>query len=187
MAEEQNKAKLPLFFGMYPAATKKTGSYVDPPMFEPMDKREDESWVEYYARKKEERKRKPRPRKKTGGWCFAFPDVCFIPGDPPIPFPFPNWGMLADAVMCATTVKVEGKPIVVETSEIPNTKGDEFGTNGGVLSGTFTDKVNFLEYSSKIFVEGKAIVYLTCKTAQNNYNTLGKFVKPAQKKVWVTP
>ena len=54
-------------------------------------------------------------------------------------------------------------------------------------AGTVEDKINFLEYSSKVFVEGKAIVYLGVKTAHNKYNAIGKFDKPAQKKVWVMP
>lgn len=190
MADEQpgqDQQPNPLLLNLRPAATKKTGSYVEPPRFEPMDKRPEESWAEYHERRKKERKRAPRPRKSAGGFCFAFPDICFVPGDPPIPLPFPNWGFLKDAVACIETVLIEGKPIVVESSQLPSTTGDEWGSQGGVLSGTVADRVDFLQYSSKVFVQGKALVYLGCKTAQNNYNMLGKFVKPAQKKVWAAP
>lgn len=51
---------------------------------------------------------------RTGGWCFAFPDICYIPGSPPVPIPVPNIGYLKDAIKCAITVKVENKPMVVE-------------------------------------------------------------------------
>lgn len=185
--DQAEELKKPWFFGMYPAATKKTGSYLEPPVFEPIQKREDESWEAFRAREKKERKRRPRPRKKKGGWCFAFPDICKVPSDPDFLFPFPNMSFLKDAVRCIATVKVEGKPVIVQTSEIPNSTGDEFGRKGGMLSGTVADKTNFLQYSSKVYIKGKAVVYLGCRTAQNNYNTVGKFVKPAQKKVWVAP
>jgi hypothetical protein len=61
------------------------------------------------------------------------------------------------------------------------------GSQGGIRSGTVADRVTFLQHSSKVYVKGKAVVYLTCKTAHNNYNAIGKFIKPGQKKVWVAP
>lgn len=183
-----NEARMrAMMLGMKPAATKKTGSYEGPPPFNPPPRKPEESWAEYHTRRKKEDKRKKRPRKGSGGWCFAFPDICYVPGAPPIPIPFPNIGYLKDAIKCALTVKVENKPMVLETSEIPMTKWDDPGTVGGVVSGVNMNKINFLEYSSKVFVEGKAVVYLGCKTAQNNYNALGKFVKPAQMKAFVKP
>lgn len=184
---QSEELQKPWFFGMYPAATKKTGSYVEPPVLSPIEKRDDESWEAFREREKRERKRRPRPRKGKGGWCFAFPDLCWVPSDPDFLLPFPNMGFLKDAILCIATVKIEGKPVVVQTSQIPSTTGDEMGRKGGLISGTTADRVSFLEYSSKVFIKGKAVVYLGCRTAQNNYNALGKFVKPAQKKVWVAP
>lgn len=187
-APEEKEPDDPLLFVvMYPAATKKTGSYVVPPVFVRPKRRPDETVEQFREREKEERRRLPRPRKKSGGWCFAFPDVCYLPTDPPMPFPFPNWGFLKDAVGCISTVLAEMKPIVVETSEIPFTTGDEPGVRGGVLSGTVASKVTFLEYSSKILITGKSVVYLGCRTAQNNYNIIGKFSAPAQNKIQVAP
>ena len=174
---QSEELKKPWFFGMYPAATKKTGSYVDPPVFEPIEGREDESEEAFFERRKEERRRRPRPRKSQGGWCFAFPDLCWVPGDPSFLLPFPNFGFLKDAIKCIATVKIEGKPVIVQTSEIPKTTGDEFGRKGGLISGTTADKVSFLQYSSKVFVKGKAVVYLGCKTAHNNYNAIGFFTR----------
>ncbi len=187
--DELNTRMAAMRHGMQPAATKKTGSYEDKPLFEPIDKREDETWAEHEQRKQQERKRKrrPRTRKKTGGTCFSFPDLCFLPTVPKVLVPFPNIGYLKDAVKCSVSVMAQNKPIVVETSEIPNTHWDTPGSAGGLISGTVEHKINFLEYSSKVFVEGKAIVYLGVKTAHNKYNAIGKFDKPAQKKVWVMP
>ncbi len=173
-------------FGFKPAATKKTGSFENPPWFAPTPRKDGETDAQYYKRQKEERERAPRKRSGgAGGWCFAFPDVCFIPTDPPIAIPFPNIGYLKDAVNCAMTVMAEGKPLCTEISEIPVTYWDDIGTVGGVCSGTFKQKVQFIEYSSKVFAENKAVPFHGCRTAHNNNNMIGKFNKPGQKKVWV--
>ncbi len=173
-------------YGFKPAATKKTGKFEDPPWCPPPPRKQGEDDAHYYARMKEERERAPRKRSGgAGGWCFAFPDVCYVPGDPPWPFPFPNIGYLKDAVNCATTVFAEGKPLCNETSEIPNTHWDEMGAVGGVSSGTVAQKLQFIEYSSKVFVENKAVPFHGCKTAHNCNNIIGSFNKPGQKKVWV--
>ncbi len=192
MAVEQPKPEeaIPVWvrFGLKPAATKKTGSYEEPPWFVPLPRNEGESEADYAKRMKEERIRAMRPRGGGfGGWCFAFPDICFIPTDPPIAIPFPNIGYLKDAINGTVLVFAEGKPILHEASQIPVTYWDEMGSVGGICSGTFKQKVDFLEYCAKVFVENKAVVYLGAKTAQNNNNIIGKFIKPGQKKLWVKP
>jgi hypothetical protein len=173
-------------FGLKPAATKKTGSYEDPPWVADVPRKPGEDDGQYAKRNKEERERAPRKRSGgAGGWCFAFPDVCYIPTYPsPTPIPFPNIDYLKDAINCTVTVFAEGKPVCHENSEIPITHWDDPGVVGGVCSGTFKQKVRFIEYSSKVFVENKALVFQGCRTTHNNQNIIGKFNKPGQKKVW---
>ena len=106
---------------------------------------------------------------KANGTCLGVPDVCQVPAPPapPIPTPFPNTAMVANATGTSTKVKIENMDVVVETSEIPSSNGDEAGTIGGVVSGTVAQKVVFKLGSSKVKAEGKAMAFLTGVTAHN--------------------
>ena len=129
---------------------------------------------------------------KAGGMCQGVPDVCNVPAPPapPIPTPFPNVGQVASATKTCDKVKIENQDVVVETSEIPNSSGDEAGTLGGVVSGTFAQKVVFKQASSKVKVQGKGLVYQSVTTAHNGANAnapAGVHSAPSQSKVSVTP
>ena len=129
---------------------------------------------------------------KGGGQCFAFPDVCKTPAPPapPIPLPYPNIGMVPNAVKTSTKVKIVGMPAVVETSEIPNSQGDEAGTVGGVVSGRNMDKITFKLGSIMVQIEGKGCAYLTSLTAHNGANAnmpAGNQIAPSQTIVLVGP
>ena len=126
---------------------------------------------------------------KKGGQCFAFPDVCKTPAAPsPLPLPYPNFGFLNQTDKVIEIVLMENKETVVETSQIPSSKGDEAGTLKGVVSNTNMDKVQFKRYSSKVFAKGKKIVFHTAITAQNGSSAnmpAGCHVAPSQMKVFV--
>jgi hypothetical protein len=126
---------------------------------------------------------------KGGGQCFAIPDVCKTPSPGgPVPVPYPNIGMAPQATKTSTKVKIVGQPAVIETTEIPMSKGDEAGTGGGVVSGKNMDKITFKKGSSKVQIEGKGCAYLTCMTAHNGANAnmpAGHQIAPSQAKVLV--
>ena len=128
---------------------------------------------------------------KAGGECLAVPDVCKVPAPPapPVPVPFPNLGQLTSAVETSTKVFVENKPIVVQTSKLPSSSGDEAGTAGGVVSGQTKGEVSFKTASGKVIVEGKKVVLLTATTAHNgsSANAVGVHASPSQAKVIGSP
>lgn len=127
---------------------------------------------------------------KAGGMCFAFPDVCKMPTPVgPIPIPFPNIAMLTQANGCSDKVKFAGAKACTQKSEISVSSGDEVGSVGGVVSGTFKGAASFKNGSGKVFVEGEKAVYLMCMTGQNGSpaNVPGAQIAPSQGKVFVAP
>ncbi len=129
---------------------------------------------------------------KGGGQCFAFPDVCLTPAPPapPIPVPYPNFGMVNQAKKTSTKVKFCGKEAVTMKSEISRSSGDEAGVNKGVMSGTNMDKVAWKMGSSKVKAEGQKVIHLTSMTGQNGMSAnmpAGAQIAPSQTKVIVSP
>ena len=129
---------------------------------------------------------------KGGGVCFGFPDVCKTPAPPapPVPVPYPNFGMLNQATKTSTKVYFVGKPAITIKAEIPRSMGDEAGTVGGVVSNRNMDKVTFKKGSTKVKVEGQPCVHLTSMTAHNGMNAnmpSGLVVAPSQVKVIISP
>jgi hypothetical protein len=128
---------------------------------------------------------------KKGGMCFAMPDVCFVQVPPPVnqvPVPFPNTGLLASTEGAVDKVLVEHKETVVEGSKVPNSKGDEAGSRGGVVSGVNMKEVTFRLFSSKVFFSGKKAFFHTAMSAHNGTNAnmpAGAHVAPSQAKVLV--
>ncbi len=128
---------------------------------------------------------------KAAGLALGFPDVCKTPSPAgPIPIPYPNTGQLTTADGVIDKVLVESKEVVVESSKLPNSQGDEAGTAGGVVSGKNMDQVTFKQYSSKVIAKGKKVVFATATTAHNGSNPnlpTGVQVVPSQMKVLVNP
>ena len=121
---------------------------------------------------------------------MGVPDVCQVPAPPgpPIPTPFPNMAMVSNATKTSAKVQFENKDAVTETSEIPSSTGDEPGVAGGVVSGTFAQKVVFKLGSSVVKAEGKGVVFLTAMTAHNGSNAnmpAGLHDSPSQAKILV--
>ncbi|MBK8258830.1 MAG: DUF4150 domain-containing protein [Polyangiaceae bacterium] len=127
---------------------------------------------------------------KGGGVCFAFPDVCLVPATPnPIPTPFPNTGQCTDAQGTVSAVLIENQEVIVETSSLSQSSGDEAGTGGGVISGTFRGVVKFKTSSSKVYAKGKRVVLFAAVTAHNGDNAnmpAGTQVAPSQGRALVS-
>ncbi len=122
--------------------------------------------------------------------ALGVPDVCKTPAPPgsPVPVPYPNIAQLNTADGVCPKVLVDSKEVVVETSKIPHSQGDEAGTVGGVQSGTNMDQVTFKQYSSKVVVDGKKAVFATAATAHNGSSAnapSGLQTVPSQAKVLV--
>lgn len=127
---------------------------------------------------------------KDGGMCFAFPDVCKTPAPPapPVPIPYPNMGQVAqaDGGTCTSKVKCLNKPLLVKSSTINRSQGDEAGTLGGMVSNVNMDKVAYKDASTKVKAEGTEVVMHLKPTGQNGSNAnmpAGTQVAPSQMKV----
>jgi Domain of unknown function (DUF4150) len=118
---------------------------------------------------------------KPGGICFAFPDVCRTPtpAGPTPPIPYPNIGQLQDAIQTSDgsvrpgPVKVGGEHVILKSSQIQVTTGDEVGSANGVQSGSIKGAVAFEGGSATVQIHGQAIVRMGDPTVQNNRNARG--------------
>jgi len=126
------------------------------------------------------------------GQCMGTPDTCQVPAPPapPIPTPFPNMGMLMTAQGVSTKVKVMNKEVILETSKLSSSNGDEAGVAGGVVSGMNMGEISFKMGSSKVKIEGKKPVFQTCMSAHNGSSAnfpAGTVIAPSQMMVTVAP
>ncbi len=123
-----------------------------------------------------------------GGVCMVFPDVCKVPGAPPVPTPFPNIGQCSQAKKTTKKVKILNKPCLTKKSHIPRTSGDEAGVLKGMISSTHMDKMVYKKYSNKVKFEGSNVVRALDMTAHNGSNANappGAQIAPSQMKVLV--
>ncbi len=115
------------------------------------------------------------PVARIEGICMAFPDVCNTPAGPSmVPVPYPNIAQLADATGAAATVNAGGKPVIVKSSRIATSSGDEAGSGGGVTSGSFAGACTFTSASGTVLAEGVEVVRQLDRTSQNNDNAPGQ-------------
>ena len=125
---------------------------------------------------------------KKGGAAAAAPNVCKTPPAPPVPVPYPSLAQLGGTDKTIAKVLLERKETVVQSSKIPNSRGDEAGTLKGMISQTNMNQVKFKKYSSKVYAKGKKIVFHTAVTAHNGSNAnmpTGSHASPSQTKVFV--
>jgi hypothetical protein len=130
---------------------------------------------------------------RGGGMCFAFPDVCIVPAPPPVlqvPTPFPNTAACPMALpfTCSLIVKVQNQPVLLSTSQIPRSDGDQPGVRGGVASGTIMGPVQYRVGSLRVKIEGMAPVTVLHPTGHNGASAnapAGAQVVPSQFTVFV--
>ena len=82
-----------------------------------------------------------------------------------------------------TKVFIAGSPALTVKSSTNISNGDEPGTAGGVVSGKFIGKGEFISGSLKVTLEGKAAVSQGAPTKHNDSNTTGMNNMSAQSKV----
>lgn len=113
--------------------------------------------------------------KGSGGTSTVFPDVCKTPQPtgPPIPIPYTNTGRSADTVSGPTTVKTDGQMPMVKGAKYKKSMGDEPGSAGGVISGTFRNVCEFMGYSFDVKFEGKNVCRLGDQLFHNKKNIMG--------------
>ncbi|TWU40595.1 DUF4150 domain-containing protein [Novipirellula artificiosorum] len=111
--------------------------------------------------------------KGSGGMSLVFPDVCKTPTPGgPVPIPYPNLGKASDA-MGTTTVKADGKTIMVKGKKYVLSSLDEPGSVGGVISNTVKGPCEFLTYSFNVMVEGKNLCRMSDVLWHNKKNICG--------------
>src|SRR5688500_782305 len=104
---------------------------------------------------------------KSQGVCSAFPDVCKTPTPAgPAPIPYPNIGQLSAVQNASPNVKAGGNPVVIKTSTILNSSGDEAGSLGGVKSPGVAGSVSFKTASNTVKANGQGVVRMFDQTEQ---------------------
>lgn len=120
--------------------------------------------------------------KKSKGIAIGFPDVCKFPmpspsGITPVPLPFPNFALSMQADGCASSVKVEGEPIMTSESTISMSYGDCMGNLGGIIS-TMNDSMAWpCNYSRDVTVEGNGVFRALDPMILNLINTMGFMIQ----------
>ena len=125
-----------------------------------------------------------------GGTCTnSAPDVCKTPSpNGTIPVPYPNIFM-CNMVMpntCCTKVFICGALALHVKSQTAISNGDEAGSAGGVVSGKFIGKGEFIKGSLKVTLQGKPAVSQGAPTKHNDGNTMGQNCMAAQAKVQIS-
>jgi hypothetical protein len=102
-----------------------------------------------------------------------------------MPTPFVNLALCRDAEGTSARVLACNKEVLVETSTIPMSYGDEPGTLGGVFSGVNIGPATFKSSSGRVYAEGKHVIILTSRTGQNGTpaNAMGRVETRSQGKV----
>ena len=109
--------------------------------------------------------------KGSGGFSFAFPDVCKTPTPGgPVPIPYPNFGFSRDTSQGPTKVKTDGQMPMVKGAKYSKSTGDEPGTVGGVLSSVNMNVCEFLLYSFDVKFESKNVCRLGDSMWHNKKN-----------------
>jgi len=108
----------------------------------------------------------------SNGITPSFPDVCLTPTPAgPVPIPYPNIAMSSDTASGTTKVKCDGQPVCVSDSNFSTSTGDEAGSAGGVASGRFKGKAEFINYSFDVKFEGKGVARAFDLMLHNDKNT----------------
>lgn len=118
----------------------------------------------------------------SSGMAPSFPDVCKTPAPPApfVPVPYPNIAQSSDAASASSTVKCDGNPIMLKSSNFSQSSGDEAGTaGGGMVSNTTKGKAEFTMYSFDVKADGENVPRLTDPMQTNKMNPANSF-NPAE-------
>lgn len=108
----------------------------------------------------------------SNGVSPCFPDVCQTPSPAgPTPIPYPNIARSSDAGSTAKKVLADGEKLCIESSNFSMSTGDEAGCIGGVASGKFKGKAEFINYSFDVKAEGKSVPRAFDLMLHNDKNT----------------
>lgn len=109
----------------------------------------------------------------SNGITIAFPDVCKTPSPGgPIPIPYPNIAQSSDTADGSSTVKCDGNPVCLQTSNFRMSTGDEGGTaGGGVVSNKIKGKAEFINFSFDVKFDGKFVARALDQMLHNDKNT----------------
>jgi uncharacterized protein DUF4150 len=98
----------------------------------------------------------------SSGIASSFPDVCKTPTPGgPIPIPYPNIAQSSDTADGSSTVKVDGNPIMLKSSNFATSTGDEAGSVMGVVSNKIKGKAIPVNASFDVKVDGTAVFRLS--------------------------
>jgi hypothetical protein len=103
------------------------------------------------------------------------PDVCNTPSPAgPVPIPYPVIVSQSSNLSSGTTTVTAdgGQMIAVKDCEYATCTGDEAGTAGGVVSGTFTQEAKFILFSMDVKIDGKNSCRFGDKMTMNHQNTV---------------
>jgi hypothetical protein len=109
--------------------------------------------------------------KSSNGISTAFPDVCQTPSPSgaPIPIPYPNVAQSSHTASGSKNVKMDGNPIMLNSSNFSTSTGDEAGNSpGGVASMKYKGTAEFTNYSFDVKVEGGNVCRMGDLMLQNN-------------------
>ncbi|MFT5085270.1 MAG: hypothetical protein ACI9Y1_003328 [Lentisphaeria bacterium] len=102
------------------------------------------------------------------------PDVCKTPiGNSTPPIPYPVLSQVGDLGGGTSSVKLEGNPTAIKSSNHKSCTGDQPGTAKGIGSGSVSKKTEFTTYSFDVKAEGEGVVRGFDMSTMNNKNTMG--------------
>lgn len=101
----------------------------------------------------------------------TLPDVCTSPKAGAVPYP--NVAFSRDLVGGSKSVRMDrGSSVALDSSSFATSRGDEEGTLGGVVSGTYAAEATWLTHSFDVRIEGQPVCRLTDKMLHNHGNTV---------------
>lgn len=118
------------------------------------------------------------------GMNFGFPDVCLTPTPVgPVPIPYPNFALNAQAVAFSPIVSVSGVNALNMGSKIPMTFGDDAGTAHPV----FKQMGQYIMGNPIVMVDRLPAISLACPTMGNaGNNAVGAVIVPSAVNVFYT-
>lgn len=114
---------------------------------------------------------------RGAGMNIGFPDVCLTPTPAgPVPIPYPNFALNAQAVAFSPVVKVSGVHALNLGSKIPMTFGDDAGTAHPV----FKQVGAYVMGNPTVNIDKLPAINLTCPTTGNaGNNAVGAVLVPS--------